>query len=137
MTVVFAFLAADDLFLIHENIDKVIHWIFGGDAKDHLTKHLDDMIVLVYGIIGAIIVWRRRSEVLNLRYFVAGMGTALALLVTMVFLDATGGKLIGVKEEVAVILEESTKGLGATAFFVTLVAARTQLRRRSEGIARK
>lgn len=129
MHIGFLFLAADDLFLIHENIDKLIHWMFGADRDHPITNHLDDLIVLTFGVIGALIVWRKRSEILSLRYFVKGMCFALGFLLLMVFFDAVGG----VWGHVGFVVEEAFKGLGASAFFVTLVAARIQLRRRYAG----
>jgi len=50
----FTFLALDELFLIHENLDVWIHSLLGLE-KTKWTDKIDDFIILFYGIIGAVL----------------------------------------------------------------------------------
>ncbi|RIL03877.1 MAG: hypothetical protein DCC71_14800 [Proteobacteria bacterium] len=83
----FAFLAADELFAIHENLDKLVHWLFG-IRETPLTDRLDDAIVGLYGVAGAALAFAHRAELLRWRsarpYAVWGAALACA----MVVLDA-------------------------------------------------
>ncbi len=47
----FLFLAADEVLRIHENLDKLIHYVFGL-KETNLTDRIDDLIVGMYGLVG-------------------------------------------------------------------------------------
>lgn len=139
MCVGFAFLAADDLLQIHENLDKLAHAILGADPKNRITDHLDDLIVLGYGLAGIILLYQRRREILNLRYFVRGVIWAVVFFLVMVCFDFKPRWLLEntsvspvVLAPVAAILEEAFKGLGASMFFWTFVVSRQQYRMNSD-----
>ncbi len=57
----FFYLALDDLLRIHETFDRVVHKIAGVDSKG-ITGALDDVLVVVYGIIGMYFLFRYRRE---------------------------------------------------------------------------
>jgi len=135
MTVGFAFLAADDLFKIHENIDHLINRILGIDPEHSIADHCDDAIILVYAIIGLAVVSRHRRHVLQLRGFARGIGWGLGYFALMVVLDALGGHLPRVPKGVAKIAEECFKGLAISLLFWSFVVARFQLRRQAKGLA--
>lgn len=73
----FLFLALDDLFLIHEGTDKLIHFILGM-KETGLTDRIDDLIVVVYGVLGLLILYSYRHEIYRYRrslsYIVFGFG---------------------------------------------------------------
>ncbi len=83
----FAFLAADELLMLHELADITIHWVFQ-IKETALTDRLDDFIVLGYGVIALGVMVKYWGELKQ--YGVALPFLALALLCAflMVFFDA-------------------------------------------------
>ena len=65
----FLFLALDELALIHESIDKLIHHIFSMEETS-LTDRIDDLIIFVYGLIGIYILYRYKDEILKYRFII-------------------------------------------------------------------
>ena len=47
----FVWLGCDDLFTLHEQIDRGVHAVLGWDPEDPITDHLDDLIVAGYGVL--------------------------------------------------------------------------------------
>lgn len=86
MSLGFIFLALDEALSIHETLDVLIHRVFAL-RETWLTDRVDDLIILVYGIAGILILYAHRSEFTGLAgyrvYFVIGF----LLLVAMVVLD--------------------------------------------------
>ena len=81
----FLFLAADDLLLIHEIIDKLIHLV-GGIEETTATDKIDDYIIALYAIAALAVLCGFRREFLKFRslwpYFLAGflcLGGTIAL----------------------------------------------------------
>jgi hypothetical protein len=64
----FAYLALDEAFSFHERIDGCVHRFFSIDETS-ITDHGDDLIVLLYGIAGAIVLIYHRSELKSLTAF--------------------------------------------------------------------
>jgi hypothetical protein len=122
----FAFLAIDELCLVHENIDRLTHCIVGKNRDNHITDHLDDLIVLGYGLVGLVLAYQHRWVILRLRFFRRGGTIAMILFAVMVLLDAGDG--FGIVRIPARIAEEGLKGLAITAFFWTFVVCRQELR---------
>lgn len=135
MALGFAFLAADDLFKIHENIDHLINTALGIDPEHSIADHCDDAIILVYAIIGLAVVYRQRRHVLQLRGFARGIGWGVGYFALMVVLDALAGHLPRIPKGVAKITEECVKGLAISLLFWAFVVARFQLRRQAKGLA--
>jgi hypothetical protein len=83
----FAYLALDEALDFHEGIDFGVHWLLGM-TETGLTDRLDDMIILVYGVAGLIIIFRHRNEFRSFGdgriLFIGGF----AFLVLMVAVDA-------------------------------------------------
>lgn len=82
----FAFLAIDEVLYIHEQIDKLIHYIL--DIKETgLTDRIDDIIVGIYALVGIAVLFAFKNEVKTcidrFSFFILGF----ALLFTMVGLD--------------------------------------------------
>ncbi len=75
MTGGFIFLAADEYFGIHENLDVGFHKLFSL-SEDGLTGRIDDFIILFYAIIGILFLNAFKSEFQNFtasfRWFFAG-----------------------------------------------------------------
>ena len=71
----FSFLALDDLLMIHEFIDQVIHHV-GQIQETALTDRIDDLLVGFYGLVGIGMLVRYRSELKRYRkaliYVIAG-----------------------------------------------------------------
>lgn len=82
----FIFLAADEVFTIHENIDFLIHRVFGIE-ETAVTDRIDDILVGLYGLLGIGVLFVYRNEWKIYReafpFFIFGF----ALLFGMVTLD--------------------------------------------------
>lgn len=73
----FTFLAFDEGCLIHEGLDKAFHRYFG-ISQTSLTDRIDDILIGIYGLIGAGFLYRFRAEILRhkdlMRYLIPGFG---------------------------------------------------------------
>jgi hypothetical protein len=83
----FLFLALDDLFMIHESLDKKIHHFFNM-KETGFSDRIDDFIIGLYGIFGISILYAYREEMKNYRQILPYLAYGFALLFTMVALDA-------------------------------------------------
>jgi hypothetical protein len=87
----FVYLALDEALDFHEGIDFGVHWLLGM-AETGVTDRLDDMIVLVYGVVGLIIIFHHRDEFRRFgdeRILLIG---GFAFLVLMVAVDAASNR---------------------------------------------
>jgi hypothetical protein len=82
----FAFLAADDLFKIHENIDSLIHYAFDLE-KNGVSDRIDDALVGIYGLVGIGLLIVYRVELKNYGEAIPYLVVGFALLFIMVALD--------------------------------------------------
>lgn len=73
----FVFLAFDEALAIHEKLDELMHSL-GGFEETSATDRIDDVIILVYGLIGlgALVMWRREITGVPglVRFLVWGLG---------------------------------------------------------------
>ena len=67
-TVGFVYLAADELTSIHEDLDWWVNKRLGRPADDRWTDHLDDTLVLLYGVVAVAWAFRHRDALLRLRW---------------------------------------------------------------------
>ena len=83
----FAYLAVDEIAMLHENIDYALHSI-AGFKESAYSDRLDDAIIGAYGVVGLVVLWKRRHYLMafsaSLPYFASGY----FLLFVMVVLDA-------------------------------------------------
>jgi hypothetical protein len=63
----FVFLAADDLFQIHEQSARLIRIALGRGRPTAVTRHIDDALIAVYGLVGLTALWICRRELLAFR----------------------------------------------------------------------
>lgn len=82
----FAYLALDDALSLHENIDRLIHWLFSIE-ETRFTDRIDDLIVFAYGIAGLVLLYLHRSEFRPLTGYMPYFVLGFALLLVMVLLD--------------------------------------------------
>jgi len=82
----FLFLAVDELFLIHENIDFLIHRILNMEETG-LTDRIDDLIVGLYGLVGLGVLYAFRSEFTPHREAIPYLVIGFVLLFLMVVFD--------------------------------------------------
>jgi hypothetical protein len=82
----FLFLAVDELFEIHEQVDHAIHSLFG-IAETSLTDRIDDLLILLYLVIGLAAVYIARGELLRYRRTLPFFAAGLVLALVMVVLD--------------------------------------------------
>ena len=110
------FLALDEVYGLHEEMDRGIHKLMGWrDTRHWLTDHLDDAIEALYGV--AAVVWADRhfEKVLRLRWTALMLGTAFVGFVVMVVLDFAG---------IVAALEDSVKLIAETLILSALITAR-------------
>lgn len=123
----FIYLAFDDLCRFHEEIDHTICKIFGLDKHGPADK-IDDLIIVVYGIITLSILIRYFKESINFKSGILYFSGAILMAVTTTVCDLLGGihgPLSQYFSEQALplvlrnldILEETTKTLSEV-FFV-------------------
>ncbi len=126
LSILFLFLALDEVFKIHETLDHRLCDIFGWD-RNGWADHIDDGLILVYGIVAAGLLLAHWREAL--RFTIAWPHFALAVVaaISTVALDFLGGekrfvasmighadvKLVG---DVLDIIEESFKIYGEIFF---------------------
>ncbi|MEM9064298.1 MAG: hypothetical protein AAGB51_02285 [Planctomycetota bacterium] len=112
---VFAFLAADDMFKIHERIDPLIARVFGLDPEAAFVDEIDSVLVALYLPLVAFLTWKHRVRLAEVGWFVLSMSIGAVLFVGMVVVDIANG---------SVALEESLKLFAAVAIVLALAAAR-------------
>jgi hypothetical protein len=74
----FAFLAIDEALQVHENLDKLVH-LLAGLRETALTDRIDDAIVLIYALAGAIVLIRYRRELERVPGTLGRLAVAFAL----------------------------------------------------------
>jgi hypothetical protein len=58
----FVWLGGDDLFTLHEQIDRGLHTLLGLDPDHPVTDHLDDLLVAGYGVAALALAYRHRAD---------------------------------------------------------------------------
>jgi hypothetical protein len=114
----FVWLGCDDLFTLHEQIDRGVHAMLGWDPDDPITDHLDDLIVASYGVFALVLAYRYRVELARLTWMHLVLGGAFGLFAGMVAADFLHWSKT---------LEDGLKVLSGTLIFVGFLAARLQL----------
>ncbi|MEM6520851.1 MAG: hypothetical protein AAF722_16135 [Cyanobacteria bacterium P01_C01_bin.70] len=83
----FIFLAADEFLSIHEVTDLLIHDIFSLQETP-VTDRIDDVIVALYGLFGAGLIWLNRREITIHKRALSFLKQGFLLLILMVAIDA-------------------------------------------------
>lgn len=128
----FLFLAMDEQFKIHENVDELIHETF--EIKEtNLTDRIDDVIVGVYAVAGACFLFFFRHEVIRQRKSRPLFLLGFVLLFVTASLDALTNRedllrkffdrdQIARLENPIYYVEESAKIFGEAAFMLAFCA---------------
>lgn len=82
----FIFLWLDEAFEVHESMDHAFHTLLQVQ-ETALTDRIDDIIILVYGLIGLFVLFRYRKEILRIDGLSRFLGLGMALLVVQVGID--------------------------------------------------
>jgi hypothetical protein len=92
----FIFLWLDEAFEFHEGVDRAFHALLRVQ-QTALTDRIDDIIILVYGMIGAFVLFRYRREILKIDGLTTFLGLGMALLVLQVGIDvlSNGDEYVG------------------------------------------
>jgi hypothetical protein len=114
MAALLGWMACDDLFTIHEEIDRAIHAFFGLDPDHPVTDHLDDLIVAGYGVTALTVAWAHRSHLLTYPWTLWILALAFVLFAAMVVLDFAHGSKTA---------EEALKVVAGTLILVAFLAA--------------
>lgn len=83
----FVYLGLDDLLGMHEGIDFLLHKRLGLDPRDPVTRHGDDLIVALYGVLALVFAYTYRAELARLRWMVLILATAFVPFTAMVLFD--------------------------------------------------
>jgi hypothetical protein len=86
----FMLLALDDVLRIHEETELLFHRLVGWDPRHWLTKHLDDAIVALYGIVAITWAYHHRAALRHLPWTIVCLAAGCALFVGMIVLDILG-----------------------------------------------
>lgn len=128
----FFFLCVDEWFEVHENLDFMIHHVLG-IKETSLTDRLDDLIVLLYGVLFAIGAFKFYKEVLEHKGMVRWLVAALVLFFIMCIFDFVSNDDYlyqfftndrGLDKEIGIILgtiEDSFKLLAEGAFVIAFM----------------
>jgi hypothetical protein len=82
--------AADDLFRLHEQVDRWTHTLLGWDPNDPVTDHLDDVLVAGYLLPAVYLALRFRRQLLGQYLMVQVLSLAMACFGAMVWCDMFG-----------------------------------------------
>lgn len=120
----FFFLALDEAFSIHERIDGLIHAVLAID-ETAVTDRIDDLIVLLYGVVGAFLIYLHRGEFRGLGGFYKYLAVGFGFLFLQVAFDVLTNRgdilrYLGVSHLFAEgkIAEELSKLLAEAAFLL-------------------
>jgi hypothetical protein len=72
-------------------MDRSIHGFLGWDPNHWLTDHLDDAIVVFYGLVASAWTYYHRDALLRLRWTALGLAIAFVGFGAMSVLDVLGG----------------------------------------------
>ena len=140
MTAGFLFLAADDLFLIHEDMDRRIRFAFNL-AETGLTDRIDDLLIGLYGVVGIGVLVAYREEWRPYRQARPLLSWGFVLLFLMVALDLLTNRddilsLVFTAERAAVLriwlshIEDSLKIFAEALFLVAFYSVWQNVQRR-------
>lgn len=87
MAALFVWVAADDLFTIHEEIDRTVHALLGLDPDHDVTDHFDDLIVAGYGVVAVALAHAYREHLASFPWMLVILAAASLLFVAMIVLD--------------------------------------------------
>ena len=114
----FLYLAVDELFRVHERLDRLVHSLLGLNDRHPVTDHLDDAIIGLYALVaGGLWLWHR-VLLIRLRWMVLTMAAAFAAFAAMLVLDVTGGSKA---------VEDGVKIVSCALIFAAFAAAQRQL----------
>lgn len=128
----FIFLALDEKFLIHENLDFFIHKVLNL-KETQLSDRIDDIIILIYGLIGLGAMIKYRQQFLNNKPALITLIIGGAFLVASAVLDIVTNEgyfahsitdneaKVQALIHLGFIAEESTKILSETSFIAAFL----------------
>ena len=114
----FTWLGCDDLFTLHEQIDRGVHAVLGLDPNDPLTDHLDDLIVTGYGVAALGLAYRYRADLQSLTWMQRTLSLAFGLFALMVVVDFLHWSKT---------LEDGLKVVSGTLILIGFLSARLEL----------
>ena len=115
----FALLTYDELGMGHEKLSRHLHQALGWDREHWLTNRLDDVLVLLYGLVAAAWAFRYRNGLLALPWTALLIGLAGVAFLCTVAADLVRGWPA---------TEESFKIISEALIVVALLAARIESR---------
>ena len=118
-----AYMGLDDLFTIHEGVDRGVHLLFGWNREHPVTDRIDDVIVIAYPLFAATAGWRWRHQLATLPWMLWCLIIATLLFTGMVVIDWL---------DVSTVVEESLKIAAGGAILAAILAAEEELMSETE-----
>lgn len=139
----FLFLGLDEILLIHENSDKAIHKLFKLQETS-FSDRIDDLIVLIYAMLGILILYSYKDELLKFTKAFPYLFIGFLFLFVRIFIDFITNRndiiplIINDDKSVKAVnyilaLSEGTTKLIAETFFITAFYLCLKLSRKIEG----
>jgi hypothetical protein len=140
----FLFLGLDEIFSIHENLDKLIHAVFRM-KETPWSDHIDDFILFLYGLIAIFFIKEFIEEFKKHPYMVGFIGIGVIMFFAMFCLDYISNNTetfqqfivtqlsnsdIGHQRDIVRMLEDTLKLLGEACFLCAFVSALSNIRLR-------
>jgi len=115
----FVFLALDEKFLIHENLDFWIHQVLNM-TETTMTDRIDDFLILLYGLVGlSLLIWKRKEFLNDKNGLILLSFGFLLMVISVVFDTITNDNTMGLRHilngstdmiyHVGIVSEESFK----------------------------
>lgn len=117
-TVGFVWLGCDDLFVLHERVDRGLVALLGLDPDAPITDHLDDATVAVYGVAALALAYAHRAHLAVFRWTILILALAFPLFAWMAVADVL---------HLSKTLEDVLKVVAGTLILVGFLAAWLQL----------
>lgn len=99
----FGWLAYDEVFRVHERLDRWVHRRLGLDPSHPVTDHLDDLVVALYGVAALFLAWRWRRHLVGLPRLVRPLAAAAATGLAMFVVDVVHDGFMFVEESLKLV----------------------------------
>jgi len=144
----FLFLGLDDVLSLHENMDRLIHFILR-IKETPWTDHIDDFILLLYGVIALFFIKDFIKEFRKHPYMVGLIAVGLFAFFIVFFLDFLTNNIetlsallfkgmsygdLSYRQNIGKMIEESTEFLAEAFFLAAFTAAFLNIKTRRQGI---
>jgi hypothetical protein len=116
----FAFLMADEFFVMHEGIGRFLAYRVLRLTASSFADHLDGFVVLAYGLLGLAVLFYYFQELKRIPYFFSYLAVGAIFAVTSVALD------LGIDSAWSTYVEDGAKVLANASFLSACISSTTR-----------